>query len=224
MGKSLTMRIIDLHTHQEFDPSIIQIRNIFAQDLSDQELDFPFSTGLHPWDLERPDKEQCLSSMEDFLSNKNMLAIGECGLDRIISTDFAVQLYFFKEQIKIAEKSCKPLIIHCVRAYPDLIQLKKNMKTRIPWIIHGYNGNSETTTALIRHDFYFSVGQHLIADTKKMEVLKQIPPDRLFLETDISDLPIAEVYNKASKVLNIDNEALNQIIYENFTRIFGYID
>ena len=216
------MKMIDLHTHQGFEPSIIQIRNILAQNLKDQELNSTFSTGLHPWDLDGLDLDECMASIEEVLDNKNLLAIGECGLDRVITVDFAVQLEYFRKQILIAERICKPLIIHCVRAYPDLIQIKKSIKTQIPWIIHGYNGNQENLNALIRHDFYFSVGYYFIDDSKKREVMKQIPIDRLFLETDISEFPIDEVYKLASEVLGIDIDLLTHNLENNFNRIFAF--
>ncbi len=219
----MIMKIIDIHTHRANDALSIQILNVFAQNLPDAELNSPFSAGLHPWDIDLVNPEECIKTIERFAAQKNMLAIGECGLDRIISMDFALQERYFRQQIEIAEKFRKPLIIHCVRAYSDLMKFKKASKSDLPWIIHGYAGNLDITQSLIRHNFYFSAGERLLKDSRKHDVLRAIPPDRLFLETDDGDTSIAEIYSLAAQVLNIDQETLTQFITDNFKRIFGNV-
>lgn len=219
----MTMKLIDIHTHRANDALSIQILNVFAQDLFEVERDSPFSAGLHPWDIDLSNPEECIKTIERFAVQKNMLAIGECGLDRIISTDFALQERYFRQQIEIAEKFRKPLIIHCVRAYSDLMKFKKASKSDLPWIIHGYAGNLDITQSLIMHNFYFSAGERLLKDSRKHDVLRAIPPDRLFLETDDGDTSIAEIYSMAAQVLNIDQDTLIQFITDNFKRIFGNV-
>lgn len=219
----MIMKLIDIHTHLANDALSIQILNVFAQDLFEVERDSPFSAGLHPWDIDLVNPEECIKTIERFAVQKNMLAIGECGLDRIISTDFALQERYFRQQIEIAEKFRKPLIIHCVRAYSDLMKFKKASKSDLPWIIHGYAGNLDITQSLIMHNFYFSAGERLLKDSRKHDVLRAIPPDRLFLETDDGDTSIAEIYSMAAQVLNIDQDTLIQFITDNFKRIFGNV-
>lgn len=219
----MIMKIIDIHTHRANDALSIQILNVFAQDLFEVERDSPFSAGLHPWDIDLVNPEECIKTIERFAVQKNMLAIGECGLDRIIVTNFALQERYFRQQIEIAEKIRKPLIIHCVRAYSDLMKFKKASKSDLPWIIHGYAGNLDITQSLIMHNFYFSAGERLLKDSRKHDVLRAIPPDRLFLETDDGDTSIAEIYSMAAQVLNIDQDTLTQFISDNFKRIFGNV-
>lgn len=219
----MIMKLIDIHTHRANDALSIQILNVFAQDLFEVERDSPFSAGLHPWDIDLSNPEECIKTIERFAAQKNMLAIGECGLDRIIVTNFALQERYFRQQVEIAEKFRKPLIIHCVRAYSDLMNFKKASKSDLPWIIHGYAGNLDITQSLIRHNFYFSAGERLLKDSRKHDVLRAIPPDRLFLETDDGDTSIAEIYSMAAQVLNIDQDTLTQFITDNFKRIFGNV-
>ena len=219
----MIMKLIDIHTHRATDALSIQILNVFAQDLFEVERDSPFSAGLHPWDIDLSNPEECIKTIERFAVQKNMLAIGECGLDRIISTDFALQERYFRQQIEIAEKFRKPLIIHCVRAYSDLMKFKKASKSDLPWIIHGYAGNLDITQSLIVHNFYFSAGERLLKDSRKHDVLRAISLDRLFLETDDGDTSITEIYSMAAQVLNIDQDTLIQFITDNFKRIFGNV-
>jgi TatD DNase family protein len=219
----MIMKLIDIHTHRANDTLSIQILNVFAQNLPDAELNSLFSGGLHPWDIDLVNPEECMKAIERFAAQKNMLAIGECGLDRIITTDFAMQEQYFRQQIEIAEKYGKPLIIHCVRAYSDLMKFKKTSKSDLPWIIHGYAGNLDITQSLIRHNFYFSAGERLLKDSRKHDVLRAIPADRLFLETDDGDTSIAEIYAMAAQVLEMDQETLIQNVANNFERIFGNV-
>jgi len=214
---------IDFHTHSLKSDSAFQILNSFAQDLPLPVDEKFYSTGLHPWHLDRIDGDECLKAMDVAMNNKNMIAIGECGLDRSIMIDFVVQKWYFRKQIELAEKHAKPLIIHCVRAFPDLIQLKKEFKSTIPWIIHGFQANQSTTLQLIKHNFYFSVGESLLINQQKKEILPLIPTDHLFLETDDRDISINTVYALASQILNLGEEILSDIILANFKRLFGNI-
>lgn len=215
------MQLIDLHTHRINETVNTQILNVFAQDLLLDGTDFLFSAGLHPWHIGKVNPEECFQAIDRTATQKNMLAIGECGLDLSIKTDFSLQEQCFKQQIIIAEKHDKPLIIHCVRAYSDLMKYKKTSKSGLPWIIHGYQGNLETTLSLIKHEFYFSVGEQLLKDESKHAIFRSIPIERLFLETDESELPIAQIYSMAAQVLGFDENELIQIIANNFTSVFG---
>lgn len=211
---------IDFHTHLPKSGTSIQILNTFAQDLPLPEDENFYSVGLHPWHLELVDPEECLQSIDQAMGQKNVLALGECGLDRSVSIDFAVQVRYFRKQIELAEKHSKPLIIHCVRAFPELMKLKAAFKTNIPWIIHGYQGNRVTTFQLIRHNFFFSVGESLLSNQQKKDLVPLIPLDHLFLETDDREIDISAMYSLASQLLQIDQERLGAIILENFKRLF----
>lgn len=214
---------IDLHTHRlKIEPSI-QILNVFAQDLPFPEGETLYSAGLHPWHIGLVNACECLCSVDQSANHTNMLAIGECGLDRSIGIDFATQEGYFKEQIEIAEKHAKPLIIHCVRAFPEIIRLKNEYHSTLPWIIHGFNGNGSTILQLIRHNFYFSVGESLLKNSQKKDLLPLIPLDNLFLETDDREIGISSIYAMAAQLLKVDEETLGGIILENFKVLFGNI-
>jgi TatD DNase family protein len=223
LGNFITMQYIDLHTHQSIQEGFIQLRNVFAQDLPVIQADFLFSTGLHPWHVESVNSEECFRAIEQSISEQNMVAIGECGLDRSIKANFALQEKLFVRQIELADKYHKPLIIHCVRAYSDLLKLKNETKSRVPWILHGFRANLEMTVSLVKHGFYFSIGENLLKDFSKHEILKQIPPERLFLETDDSELSIQKIYLSAARILEIDPDSLAEAIFNNFKILFGEI-
>ncbi len=215
------MHEIDIHTHQFKSETSIRILNVFAKDLPFLNNKSYYSAGLHPWHIGLVDPEECLLSIDLATGQKNMIAVGECGLDRSISTDFAKQELYFRKQTEIAQKHSKPLIIHCVRAFPELMKIKKETKSNIPWIIHGFQGNFQTVLQLIRHDFYFSIGETLLTNHFKKDILNLIPPERLFMETDDGNTSIIEIYSLAAQILNIGHETLKAIIFGNFKRLFG---
>jgi TatD DNase family protein len=215
------MTFIDLHTHLNSSDNHIRIINVFAEDLSAYQPNGYFSAGLHPWHVEKVDPEECFGLIDRVASSENMLAIGECGIDRLISTPFAKQIYCFERQIELAVKHDKPLIIHCVRAYSDLLYIKKKSNSWVPWILHGYNGNLQITLNLLKHHFYFSIGERFLKTISRYEILRMVPLNRLFFETDESTCSIEEIYSMASQVLGIELDELVQTIGTNFGEVFG---
>lgn len=216
------MKFVDIHTHQKADDQIIQLINHPVQS------DFPlkaganYSVGIHPWDIEHFDSKVLLSRLEGIAQERQVRAIGECGLDRAIKTPLEKQSQIFIRQIEIAEQVQKPLIIHAVKTYSELIQLKKKRGSSLPWILHGYQGNKQTTVQLVNHDFYFSIGTKiLLKSTKHIESIKQIPLEKLFFETDDSSEKVETIYTFASQFLDVPLNELQELIFNNYQRIFG---
>ena len=168
---------------------------------------------------------QNISQILRFPDSQILKAIGECGLDRACDSDFELQREVFIKQIELSEQYHKPLIIHAVRSYPDIISIRKETKSNQPWIIHGFNGNEHSAEQLLRHDgIYLSLGDVLFKNEKRAELLLDIiPSDRLFLETDIAERSIVEVYEKASLLSGVATDILRKDIFDNFVKIFGHI-
>jgi TatD DNase family protein len=220
---SLADAYIDIHCHHTGANQNVEMINIATQDFNVEAAPNSFfSLGLHPWHLDREDTETALSKISAANQNPKLLAIGECGLDKAIATPLAVQTAAFLSQIKLAGQLGKPLIIHCVRTFNELIQIKKSAKnTEIPWVIHGFNGNPALATQLIRHGFYLSFGAALLnPHSHAGKALSRTPADRLFLETDAANVPIGAIYAAAAKMLGLDIAILHQQILSNFKRVF----
>ena len=151
-------------------------------------------------------------------------AIGECGIDRLCHVDLTIQKDVFIKQIEISEQYNKPMIIHAVRAHSDIISIRKETKAKMPWIIHGFQGNEHIVSQYLRHDIYLSLGDVLFKnESRATELLKIIPSERLFLETDVSERSIADVYEKASVLSGRSLDDLRSDIFNNFVKIFGKI-
>ena len=112
------------------------------------------------------------------------------------------------------------MIIHCVRAYSEIIEVRKKTKATMPWVIHGFNSSVETMRQLLRYDMYISLGEVLYRnESQAVEILKNIPFDRLFLETDVSGRDIRDVYAKAAELMKCDIEVLCKQIFDNYGRL-----
>ena len=165
--------------------------------------------------------ESQLESLKVNSKAQNVLAIGECGLDRNVAIDLAKQIQVFEAQIVIAESVQKPLIIHCVRCFSELISIKKRHKPSIPMIVHGYNNNLEILAQLLKNDFCISLGGALLrTNSNASKALDVIPNNRLFLETDDATICISSIYEAAAEQKGLPIEELKLLIYENFQTCF----
>ena len=199
------MQYFNIHTHSPAkDLEETAIINIFpGQEIPEKHL---YSVGLHPWFAFENALARDLKLVEE--KGKNAVAIGECGLDRLCELPFELQLKAFRAQIEIAATLGKPLIIHCVRAYPELVSEKKAFGGSCPWIVHGFRGYPEIASQLINHGFYLSFGEALMKDSRLWKILAAVPEDRYFLETDESSMGIREIYGKAASIRNTDVDAI----------------
>ena len=109
---------INTHTHKQLFDAKIELVNL---NISALEKPNNYSYGIHPWQIDTNGYQLELKLLEQKAHEKKCLAIGECGLDKLSSVDFLLQQQVFVEQIKIANRIKKPLIIHCVKAFNELL-------------------------------------------------------------------------------------------------------
>jgi len=111
------------------------------------------------------------------------------------------------------------VIIHCVKAWEELIRVRRETRPTQPWIIHGYRGKPELTEQLIREGFLFSVGDQINVDSMQL-----IPLDALYCETDEDEMSIRDVYQQAARSINMDTEAFASHVAENVRRVFPSLE
>lgn len=187
---------IDIHTHQH------------------QSICFGYTYGVHPWKL------SSITPLETLLKENKIVAIGETGLDRSHNDTYDRQLEVFEQHILLSEQYRKPLIIHCVKATSDVLRLHKKHQPSQTWIIHGFNGNADEIRQLTSRDICLSVGEAIFYQNRKItKTISSIPLDYLFLETDVSEKTIQQVYEKASELLNMPLNQLKDSVFANFTRL-----
>lgn len=216
------MYLYNIHTHNvghstTADYQIKCILNTYPEDFYVKKELFPdswFSSGIHPWNA--GSSEGQFEALKEIAGLPGVVAIGEAGLDKLRGAEMPVQVEVFRKQIELAIAVRKPLIIHCVKAWDELIALYKEYKLdEIPWIIHGYRGNPEQTKQLSKIGFKFSVGEKFSEDA-----LKCIPLTDIFCETDMSDLTICNIYENISRVLGLNKNHFAILVAENIIKTF----
>lgn len=181
-----------------------------------------FSAGIHPWCIEKLHLDPTFRKLGVIAIQPKMLAVGECGLDRNITTPLPLQIDVFQRQIELSEHIGKPLIVHCVRAFAELLHLKKQLHPKQIWIIHGFRGKPALAKQLLHHACYLSFGKALLHDNQTRLSMAATPSERVFLETDeVSDASIGEIYATAAKILDLDLVTLQRQIVANFNRVFA---
>lgn len=201
-----TTMFIDIHTHQAFPTKFPSIRNLTFLEaerlFSSDEKGF-YSVGIHPWQLET-DTEQSMLRLETWANDSRFLLVGECGLDRNSKTPMTTQITIFERQITLSEKTQKPMIIHCVGAFNELIELKKRKKPQQLWIVHGFRGKPQLAEQIVRTETALSFGEHFNTDSVLIT-----PLDKLFIETDESTMSIEHIYEKIANIKQINPKQLS---------------
>lgn len=213
---------IDIHTHHPLNSEeILSVPSLFLQDIDFKKvINNPFSAAIHPWHAAEFLPGQVRTMLEALIKQPGLIAIGETGLDRICTADFQQQKLLFELHLEFAENQHKPLVIHAVKSWNDLIPYLK--KAKVPYILHGYSGGTELTKQLIDLGCYFSVGKLVLQMTPRFrEAFQLIPLTSLFLETDDSPSDIREIYQKASEILNIPLDSFKIQLNQNFKDLFN---
>jgi TatD DNase family protein len=215
------MVFFNLHTHNFTNQEgVLELVNQYPQEFDGSKQNY--SIGIHPWYIVEGRIDDDLAIIESKLTDENCLAIGECGLDKRIEIPMALQQMVFEKQLALAEKHQKPVVIHCVAAFQEIIAIKKKLNTTVPMIIHGFSKNIEVANELIKNGFYLSFGKYLFLNKELELVFSAIPNNRLFLETDSSELDIKVIYELAAKYRNIEVEEMKAIINSNFSTVFKH--
>ena len=149
--------MIDIHTHStEKSENVKKHFNVIVK-LSEHEnaesddltaYDY-LSVGIHPWYIEADRIKEQYELLESYLGLAQVRFLGEIGLDKIKGPDFKIQQEVFIKQIRLAERFKKPVIIHCVRAFNELLGIQKLIKPKVPMIIHGFNKKKEVVAKRI---------------------------------------------------------------------------
>lgn len=218
-GNAMTPLWINIHTHKPGE-GINIVDPCLGEVVSPAKGKMFYSMGIHPMYIDEK-TERKLAEIEKAASEKRIVAVGECGLDRNSEIAIGLQQDLFARQAEIAGKYDLPLIIHGVRAIPELITVYKRCCSHQKWIMHGFNNRREILTDLLAHDFYISVGRQVMNEESQVfRLLPEIPAERLFIETDNSDYPVEAIYRQVAGRRGIEVSDLQEIIAKNFREVF----
>ncbi|HOK03735.1 MAG TPA: TatD family hydrolase [Victivallales bacterium] len=211
------MKFLDFHSHfRNFSAKETAIVSIFPNECSwENRNDVYFSCGIHPNFI--PEDCNVLSQyihiLKKRMETKKFLAIGECGLDRTSKSSIERQIKILNLQIEIACEFRKPIIIHCVRAYGEMLSLKKQYnKLRLPFVIHGFRGSIKLAEQLTEAGFILSFGYKILKDQNKMNVISELKDKIFFLESDEEKYGVIPLYHEIARYLKWDVEELKEKI------------
>ena len=213
------MPFFNLHTHRFTEnPNVLELVNQYPWEF---DTTIPqYSIGIHPWYISEERLESDLKCIDAKLSLPECLALGECGLDKRIDIPLDLQIEVFRKQIALAEKHNKPIVLHLVAAFDELIAIKMELKITVPMIIHGFSKNEQLAKQLLDNGFYLSFGKYLLRNPELKVVFQTVPNDRFFLETDTVEETIEEVYVLAADYKDMTLETLQKQIAMNFEMVF----
>jgi TatD DNase family protein len=145
------------------------------------------SVGWHPVDaIDMTDED--LVWIEELSSHPKVVALGEMGLDYYWDkSPKDIQQEVFRKQIRLAKKVKLPIIIHNREATADLVTiLKEEGAHEVGGIMHCFSGSVEVAKECMEMNFYISLGGPVTFKNAKKpkEVAKEVPLDKLLIETD----------------------------------------
>lgn len=189
--------VVDIHTHN---------RQSNAQTID--------TVGIHPWHAATGD----ISAVEEQASKID--AIGEIGLDFACDVPREKQIAIFRAQLSLAERLAKPVVLHCVRAFEEVMRVLRDYHLSAV-IFHGFVGSKEQAQQAVNKGYYLSFGERSFRSPKSIEALRNTPLSHLFVESDESTTPIEDIYEKIAELRGISVAELAATTKENYNRIFN---
>lgn len=228
------MQLIDSHCHLDFDvyadnlPEVIRnakanhvekfvVPAVSPQNwnavlaLSEQHKSIFPALGIHPYFLSNCDAmsvSDYIDNLEYLITtNPNVIAIGECGLDKKVA-DYDKQILFFEAQLKLAVRLKLPVIIHHRQSHQDILSRIKRFNVDAGGVIHAFSGSIQDAENYIKLGFKLGVGGTITYPraTKTRNTIAHIKSEYLMLETDSPDMPLAGkqgVANEPENVLSV---------------------
>ena len=206
---------IDFHTHQCIDNNELSLFNVHRSGLFLESR--ICSVGLHPWFLSSDSLMSEKEWLQDLIKKENVLAIGECGLDKHCKVPWDLQMEAFKWQLELAEKSKKPVIVHCVRAQQEILRLLNDFN--VEFVFHGFNRTLAMAVEIIEMGGFVSMTAAFLRTENGRSIARNIEQNSIFLETDNDLSSISEAYICLANIWQKSMDEVEQIIAQNTKRI-----
>ncbi|GMH32220.1 hypothetical protein BSKO_00054 [Bryopsis sp. KO-2023] len=199
--------------------------------------------GLHPWWVNTR-SDAWLENLRNKLIEVPAAGLGECGMDKLRQdeTDLETQEAVFVAQLRLAKELDRPVSVHCVRVFERMLDLlAKEGPFPEGLVLHSWTGSADMVKEFSKiNGVHFSLSGFTtrLGKTKFSTMVKQIPLDRLLLETDSPDaLPkecktkgveselnrpinLRFILQKVAFVLEMDENALAKHVFDNTARVF----
>lgn len=201
--------------------------------------------GVHPWKTKEV-SEEWLRRLSEKLDRYPNAGLGEVGLDRWVKDyDLPLQEKIFRSQLEVARERKLPVSVHCLQAWGKTLEVLKEFSgDSFRFLLHSYSGSEEMIGDFSGIGGYFSISGYFSLDrkAKQREALRQIPMERLLIETDAPEMGgdkrymlysldgdeeinhpgnIEGVYQFASELFDLSVEELAKVVDENYQRFWA---
>lgn len=216
---------LNFHAHrQEPAHDEIVIQSLFLQDnlIASKSDKIFFTAGLHPWNADRLTYDLIRHKLEQLINSGSIIAVGETGLDKVKGPNLNIQTEVFRIHVEIAEKYNIPVIVHSVKSHNEILKLKIDLASKVPWVIHHFNGSEQIAMDFINHGFYLSFSYHINNENSRLgKYLNNLPIEKIFLETDDFDVDIKDLYDVTARKYGITIEALKIQLINNLNNLLN---
>ncbi len=189
------------------------------------------AVGLHPND--NPAEQFNAEAFEALARDPKVVAIGECGLDYFRSEKSEGQKERFLQQIALAHKVNKALILHCRNAHDDVLQVLKETQPTVPVVMHFFTGSGELAQQYLDLGCYLSFPGPVTYTDMYDDSIRVCPMDKLLVETDApfaAPVPhrgkrnepvyVEHVMAKIALLKNVSQDEIAQQIVKNASSVF----
>ncbi|WP_024871383.1 TatD family hydrolase [Tolumonas lignilytica] len=197
-----------------------------------------YALGLHPWFLAQ-ETESVLAELEAHIQQRpaGLVAIGECGLDGAVDVPMTLQITYLEKQLALASQYQLPVILHCRKAYNELLQTVKRFDLPRGGVWHAFSGSRQQAEQFIALGFMLGIGGVITYERaeKTRKALTKLPVESFLLETDGPTMPLSgrqgarnepaylpEILQVLADLRNVSPEELNQQIELNAEKMFRF--
>lgn len=163
-----------------------------------QQPNWHIALGIHPWWAEQHKQTatESIEALDQLLVDHSpaISAVGEIGLDYVLSEDtFAIQQQLFSDQLALAKKHCKPVILHHRKSQPALLAELKRQQWSTGGILHAFSGSQQQAHAFLDLGFKLGIGGTITYQRaeKTRKTVQKLPLDSFVLETDAPSMPLS---------------------------------
>ena len=192
------IRCLDIHTHHQA-PQPFGVISCPIENFSPVDGQY-YSIGVHPWETTTMPDREFWKKFEQVASLPCVVAIGECGIDKLRGAPLFLQMLILKQQIEISERLGKPMVLHAVKSQEQIIGMRQDGEQKQNWAIHGFRAKPSIAKMYTDAGIYLSFGE-----TFNDASLNAVPRNMILAETDESPLSIEEVITNISSHLDGEN-------------------
>lgn len=182
-------------------PGVVPEQWLRAASIAAQYKNIYVAVGVHPWWVSENIAADKVADyvvdtrlhLDKNITQRNCVAIGECGLDAVIETPMSLQQQILDIHVQLAQQISMPLIIHCRKAHNELLVQLKRYDLPAGGVIHGFSGSYELAASYWDMGFRLGIGGTITYEraNKTRAAVKKLPLDAILLETDAPDMPIS---------------------------------